>query len=176
MKKIDLGPTITLIANLGVIIGIGFLAYELRQNTTQLSLTLEWQVNQRQVDLNRDFLSSDGRDIFEKMIIRPNDLTFAEFQAATGLIFNFLNLWEDRFFLYKNGFITEQEWKDYIDDDISNTLGSPFAKALWATSKGYFEQEMIDYVDEQLATVASDGTYQWYLDTLDRVSTITVAE
>lgn len=66
-------------------------------------------MNRRQVDLNRDFLSSDGRDIFEKMIISPSDLTFAEFQAATGLVFNLLNLWEDRFFLYKNGFTAEQE-------------------------------------------------------------------
>ena len=33
MKKIDLGQTITILANIGVITGIAFLALELRQNT-----------------------------------------------------------------------------------------------------------------------------------------------
>ena len=33
MKKIDLGQSITILANLGVIAGIVFLGYEMRQNT-----------------------------------------------------------------------------------------------------------------------------------------------
>ena len=36
MKKIDLGQTITILANLGVIAGIGFLAFELNQNNKLL--------------------------------------------------------------------------------------------------------------------------------------------
>jgi hypothetical protein len=37
MKKIDLGQTITVLANLGVIAGIVFLGYELRQNNELMS-------------------------------------------------------------------------------------------------------------------------------------------
>ena len=37
MKKIDLGQTITILANVGVIAGIIFLAFEIRQNTVALS-------------------------------------------------------------------------------------------------------------------------------------------
>ena len=36
MKKIDLGQTLTILANVGVIAGIVFLGYELRQNTLVL--------------------------------------------------------------------------------------------------------------------------------------------
>ena len=36
LKKIDLGQTITILANLGVIAGIVFLAFELRQNNSLL--------------------------------------------------------------------------------------------------------------------------------------------
>ena len=36
MKKLDLGQTVTILANLGVIAGIVFLAYELRQNNALL--------------------------------------------------------------------------------------------------------------------------------------------
>jgi hypothetical protein len=38
MKKIDLGQTISILANLGVIAGIVFLAFELRQNNAQLEI------------------------------------------------------------------------------------------------------------------------------------------
>ena len=38
MKKIDLGQTITILANVGVVVGIAFLAFELRQNNVALSL------------------------------------------------------------------------------------------------------------------------------------------
>lgn len=39
MKRIDLGQTLSLIANFGVIVGIGFLAWEIRQNTIAISGT-----------------------------------------------------------------------------------------------------------------------------------------
>jgi len=38
MKKIDLSQTMTLFVNVGVIIGIIFLAFELRQNNQHLAL------------------------------------------------------------------------------------------------------------------------------------------
>ncbi len=38
MNKIDLGQTIQILANIGVIAGIGFLGLELRQNSEQLEL------------------------------------------------------------------------------------------------------------------------------------------
>ena len=37
MKKIDIGQTITILANVGVIAGIVFLAFELRQNNSLLA-------------------------------------------------------------------------------------------------------------------------------------------
>lgn len=42
MKRIDLGQTITLLANLGVIAGIVFLAFELQQNNRLLSAEAQY--------------------------------------------------------------------------------------------------------------------------------------
>ena len=36
MKRIDLGQTMGILANLGVLVSIAFLAYEMRQNTTAI--------------------------------------------------------------------------------------------------------------------------------------------
>ena len=50
MKKIDLGRTIGMLANLGVIIGIAFLAIEMHQNNQLLSMQARLTETQAYVD------------------------------------------------------------------------------------------------------------------------------
>jgi len=44
LKNMDLGQTITILANIGVIAGILFLAFELRQNNEQLEIQFRGQM------------------------------------------------------------------------------------------------------------------------------------
>ena len=162
---------ITLVTNIGVLTGLVLVAMELNQNTDQLSLELEWQINHRMYQNNRDLLGDNPTPIFAKSVTSPEDLTYEEFQVAAAMAFNFLGVWEDRFFLYQEGLLSEQEWKDFVDDDISFTMGYPFARELWRTSKGLFEPEFVQYVDKILPGVNSNANYQWYLDTLKGLST-----
>ena len=67
--------------------------------------------------------------------------------------------------------MSDQEWKAYVDDDIELTLGYRFAQEFWKRSKGIFEPEFVEYVDEQLREVDANANYQWYLDTLEGLST-----
>ena len=46
MKKIDLGQTITILANVGVIAGIVFLAIELRQNNEYMAANARYDLLQ----------------------------------------------------------------------------------------------------------------------------------
>lgn len=85
MKKIDLGQTITILANVGVIAGIVFLGIELNQNTRQLALELEWQVNDRMIQNNRDLMGTNPVSVFVKSVVSPEELTYEEFQAASAL-------------------------------------------------------------------------------------------
>ena len=47
MKKIDLGQTIQILANVGVIAGIVFLGFEIRQNNVQLDIQSRGQTDAR---------------------------------------------------------------------------------------------------------------------------------
>lgn len=51
MRKIDLGQTISILANIGVIAGIVFLGYELRQNTRLLDVQIRAEAFNRQSSL-----------------------------------------------------------------------------------------------------------------------------
>jgi hypothetical protein len=59
MKKIDAGQTISILANLGVIAGIIFLAVELRQNTTATQLMASGSASAYIRDLN-NMLAENG--------------------------------------------------------------------------------------------------------------------
>lgn len=170
MRKIDVGALTTLFANVGILVGLLLVALELNQNTRQLALTLEWQVNQRIVDNNRDFGVESMREIYAKSVTNPHDLTFAEFQTAAGFVFNFINVWEDRYFMYEHGLISDQDWRNFIDDDIGYTLGNPFARELWSIFKGNYEPELVEYVDTLLPGIDTDVTYGLYLRTLNGIA------
>ena len=164
-ERINAG--ITVLANISILIGLVLVAVELNQNTTQLALELEWQVNQKMFENNRDLMGENPAPIYAKSVLRPQELTYEEFQVATAIVLNFLNIWEDRYYLYEQGLSSDQAWQDYINSDIALTLGSQFAQQVWKTTKGSFEPEFVQYVDEKLPSVGTDSSYQWYLDTLN---------
>ena len=160
---------VSLLANIGILLGLVLVAVELNQNTKQLALELEWQVNQKMFENNRDLMGDNPTPIYAKSVLRPQDLTYEEFQVAVALIINFLNVWEDRYYLYEKGLSSDQDWKDYVDSDIGFTLGNQFAQQVWRTSKSMFEPELVEYVDEKLSSVDTKASYQWYLDTLKNI-------
>ena len=53
MKKFDLSKATSIVANLGVIIGLLFLGYEVRQNTSQLRADAGYSINEAVDALNR---------------------------------------------------------------------------------------------------------------------------
>lgn len=60
MKKIDPIQLVTLLANIGVIIGIVFLAVEIRQNNDQLSAQTRNTLYELRADIQRDFINNVG--------------------------------------------------------------------------------------------------------------------
>ena len=156
---------LTLLANVGILVGLVLLTIELKQNTDQLRLQLVFETNQKIFANNQVLLDKDVATVFTKAMSNPEDLTFAEFLIADSIIINMVNEWEDRFFIYKAGLISEQDWKRHVDENVAWTLGSRYARARWDDLKIPFEREFSDYVDRALAN--TDDNYSYYDEWLD---------
>ena len=93
MKKIDLAQTITILANLGVIGGIVFLAFEVRQNTAQMRAEAAYSVHQDVQRLN-EAIYQDGN--LADLIIRAEQsfetLDLIDRRRAQAYFFSQLNL------------------------------------------------------------------------------------
>lgn len=163
MKKPDLGQTITILANLGVIAGIVALVIEIRQNSDHLALQLEFQATQKLFEINRDLQDPNRAEIFGKAITNPEELSFSEGLVATSIVINMVNEWEDRYWAERAGLTSQLDWRRHIRENIGWTLGSRFAVQTYKQNRPFYEVEFVEYVDSLLDDVDTDGTYRWWI-------------
>jgi hypothetical protein len=157
---------LTLAANVGVLVGIVFLALEIRQNSDHLALQLEFAVpTQKIFEMNRDLMDPSVARIMAIAIETPAELTFEQGLVASSFILNALNEWEDRYLLHKAGLDGVIDWKRHIRENIAWVLGNRFAVAVYNSNRDAFETEFADYVDTLLGEVPKDGTFSWWTDT-----------
>ncbi len=155
---------LSLIASVGIMAGLVLVAVELNQNTDQLRLQLTFQANQKIFENNRDLFGDYLTSTFAKAITDPEDLTYEEFLTADSFVLNVLNEWEERFFIYEAGLISDRDWKRHIDEDIYWILGNRFAQTRWQTNKSSFESEFAQYVDQALTDIDENSTYTDWLE------------
>ncbi len=97
MKTPDLGQTITILANLGVIAGIVFLAFELRQNNQFLAAQVSYAHHEAERSRRDPIIANDGGivDVVMKSI-NQEELTPAE---------------DYRLLIYYNNMLEDFEWQ-----------------------------------------------------------------
>ena len=172
MKQEKLSSTLSLIANLGVLIGLVILILELGQNTDHLRLQLLDQISSRAITNNALFLSPNPAPVIEKALLEPESLSYSEFLVMDAYLINALNGWEDRFFLYEAGLVDDADWRTKIDEEAGWYLGSRFGKNWWrSVARDVFEPEFAAHVDARVATLGDEeSSYQYWLE-LQRVLT-----
>jgi hypothetical protein len=104
LKKIDLGQSISILANLGVIAGIAFLAFELNQNNEQLSAQSRYNYYHERIEAQR-LLASNGElaDTVVKLIsgdeLSPEEqlrMTFFARSIFVTVEYEFIELQRER--------------------------------------------------------------------------------
>ncbi|MEJ2240268.1 MAG: hypothetical protein P8X82_18410 [Gemmatimonadales bacterium] len=172
MKENRLNSTLSLIANIGVLIGLAVLILELGQNNDHLRLQLLDQINSRQITNNTLFLSPNPAPVIEKSLLEPESLSYTEFLVMDSYLINALNGWEDRFFLHEAGLVDDADWKTKIDEEADWYLGSKFGKNWWRTvARDVFEPEFAAHVDARVAELGEEeSSYEYWLE-LQRVLT-----
>ena len=93
MKKIDLGQIITILANVGVVIGLVFLTLEIRQNNAQMRAQGAYSIDQSVETLNRAvYLDKEFADLLHRGEKSFNDLDPVEQRRLAAFFFSEINL------------------------------------------------------------------------------------
>lgn len=121
MARLDVGQRIQLLANVGVLAGVLFLAYELRQNTiaTQMMAVDSYLTNAGSLST---FIA--GTDGFAEIVLKAQQgqqLSDAEALRLDVFSIHVLRTYQNVHFQYLNGVLDEELWESYRSN-LARTL------------------------------------------------------
>lgn len=151
MKKLSLGQTITTLANLGVIAGIAFLAYELRQNTqaVQSASAESYLSGGSALDLR---IAQDS-DLAALLLKASGPEPLTEVQELQLERFNYATLrqWETAHYLFSIDALDVNLWSAYRNEIKKIILRTPNLIAYWRANNQSFTSEFGREIERILA-------------------------
>ena len=151
MKNVGLGQTIHTLANIGVIAGIIFLAYEMRQNTqaVQSASAESYLSGGSALDLR---IAQDSQ--LASLLIKASELEpLSDVEELQVERFNYATLrqWETAHYLYSIGALDESLWSAYRQEIKKIILRTPSLTNYWQGNSQSFTSEFGQQIDLILA-------------------------
>ena len=151
MKRIDLGQTVTILANLGVIAGIVFLGLELRQNNELLTAqgrAVRFESRQgvfEEITNNPPLIQTITKAKNGRPLTEEEQFLLTYFQARV------LTNWQYAFTEYQAGFISEEDmgipgWRFWFHEEI------PGMPDYWTRvgTPGRYRSDFIEFLNENV--------------------------
>ena len=136
-------------ANLGILIGLILVGFQMRQNSELLGAELVFTENQRTIDYARALAGENPSFVFAKHLTDLEGLSFQEQIEIDAFYYLYFENWKSMYFLASIG-LTEDEWKTRIEDDAQWLLDNPYGRARWESGQRSLPQELADYVNDTL--------------------------
>ncbi len=151
MKKIDLGQSVGILANVGVLVGILLLVYELGLNRQMMRAQTRHDLAEAIVG-QLTLLATDGElaELIARVDSGAANVTEVErgrYQAVVNARFR---TWEDVHYQYRADLYDESEfvtqtlaWKRFLDSDATQEI--------WLSTRDFYSPEFAAQIDALLA-------------------------
>ncbi len=158
MKKIDFGQTITILANVGVIAGIGLLALELAQNNELL--TAEARSTRAGIRNEVRTIYLENPDLIDVLYQarRQETLTEEENYQLRSLMAITMNNLQYVYVEYQEGLISEEDlgvfgWRRLYHNQY------PGMPALWAEIQGAYRTDFVEFFEENVVNLTPESEF-----------------
>lgn len=148
MKKIDLGQTIGILANLGVVAGIVFLAIEIQQNSELMVAASRGAQNQRIQEYAEQVYMVPG---LAEIIVKANNggsLTEVEALKLFNRQLRIIRGFEVQYAEYMRGTVPlPRNWKKYFNEGMFH---NPPLTHTWEEVRPFMEPNFVQHIDENV--------------------------
>jgi hypothetical protein len=151
-------------ANAGVLIGLALVIMQLNQNETLLRVQIMNQYYDSYIAADSAFAGDNVAEIFEKSMIEPENLSFADMRALESQTFSPMLRWINLYRLSESGIIDDSEWRRQVKADAGYYLGTPYGRAWWEFQSteedimdSFLPAELREYVNAQLEDNGPDN-------------------
>ena len=132
MKKLDLGQTITILANVGVIAGIVFLVFELQQSNRIAIASTEMGIRNGYSELNRGiYTNSDVAELMSKASELNATWSNVESMRSRMILYDIVNVWLSVETACDNDLAGEATCEELGDDIRSFVDEFPGLRQMW---------------------------------------------
>jgi hypothetical protein len=139
-----------------VVVTVGYLAFQIRQNTREIRLsafqTITDRIHQWNSDLARD---PDLARIYANGLVDPGSLKEGEWIRFEAHVVNQLRTWEDTFLHHRNALVEEEVWAAR-QAHFRKFLVEPGFRRVWKRRRNSYARGFQEFVDREIDTVSSD--------------------
>ena len=146
------------LAAIGVIVSVVYLALQVRRNTQQARLNTEslgvtHEMGGAAMSVNIGLAIAGDADlagILQRADTREDPLTPVEWVRFNALLYAAVAGFQAGFYNYRRGFADAEAWQGHERDMVA-LLGSAAARTWWARERGRFSPGLVAHLDDLLA-------------------------
>ena len=146
MKKIDTGQMIAVLANVGVIAGIAFLAFELRQNNSLLRAQASFNLLQNRIEYRTDIVRDPEFAEFWAENLAGGRVSATQLRVLMHVQRTFLN-WQYEYGQYLDGHLAEGEFSVTA---LRNAFGDGQVRGTWELFKEQLRPDFVQWMEENV--------------------------
>lgn len=139
-----------IIASIGVIVSLLFLAYSVQKNTVQTQAANDNFLYELQYARTRDITANPGVAALYTKLRLGEELTEIENTQLLWDNLQQLGTWEIAFVRHRDGVYSDSRWEAW-DMYFRAALPETFAKDHWVEVRHWYEEDFRDYVDSVYA-------------------------
>lgn len=150
MKMKKLNTILTLTANIGVLIGVFLVAWELRQNDDTLNASIQLSISSSYEELATYVIEQESlREAMFKVFSSPDDVSVQEMTVIWAWQYRYLMVLHTTYNLYIDGIVTETFWREKASHLTVYLLQSTKMKELYdmARHEQMFSTDFYDAVE-----------------------------
>ena len=148
MKKIDVGQVIAILANVGVIAGIAFLAFELKQNNKLLRAQAGYNLLQDRAGFRDDVFRDAELAEFVVRVEGRDTLSAVDERRVRAQIERTILNWQWEYGQYVDGNLAEGELPiSAIERTLAGKRGYPGTLQVWESFKYQLRPDFVEFID-----------------------------
>jgi hypothetical protein len=149
---------LSIFANLGLLAGMGLVAYEINQNSQLARTALVNEGNAASNEFWANLMGETPSDVIAMAVECPEAMNYSDFIAMDAFLFTGMYILYRDFELAEEGIFTVEDWQEAVEGYSAWYLGNPFGRAWWDEEGRYFfADEFVKHVDKQLEGTVRDS-------------------
>ncbi len=118
-------------ANIGIVLGLVAVGFQLKQNADLTRVQLLYEESNRVIDLELQVVGEQAADVWAKSIDDPENLTLGEIRIMEALLWSFIEQLRGTYRLAELGLLTERDWRSRVEGEVTFYLSDRYSRAWW---------------------------------------------